>query len=82
MARTMPDYETTDIDIASYLIAEGHSALIGFVDRGSKKAFLLSPKPDSGIISDFVNDLIQIKPARLLDTRRRLVTALQAQRTI
>jgi hypothetical protein len=80
MSKIVSTYETSDIDIASFLIAEGHSELVGFKPNGQKQYFILSPKPDPSVISEFVNDRISVKPAGLLDTRRRLVTALQPQR--
>jgi len=70
-------YKTSDLDLASYLIAEKHCQLQGIERNGGKQYFLLSPTPGQDIISDFVNNLTKVTPRQLLDARRVLVTALR-----
>jgi hypothetical protein len=69
-------YETTDIDLAAFLVSEGHSQLVCVRREGHKNYFVLSSVPASEIISQFVNNRITVKPMSLLETRRRLVTAM------
>ena len=70
-------FETTDLDLASFLVSAKHSTFQGIRQDGRKRVFVLSPIPDEDVISQFVNDdVINIRPARLFDTRRRMVNAL------
>jgi len=71
------NYKTSDLDLASYLIAEKHCQLKGIERKDGKQYFILTPYPGQDTISDFVNNLTKVTPRQLLDARRVLVTALR-----
>ena len=82
MTKTIQCYETSDVDIAAFLISEGISSLVETRSTGNKRYFVLSPAPEGSIISDFINNNITVRPAGLLATRKRLITSMQSSRVV
>lgn len=77
MLSTNDQFPTSDLDIASYLLCEGHCTLQNIQERGHKRYFILAPRPNPSVINNFVNNQVTIHLAAFLDARRKLITAMQ-----
>jgi hypothetical protein len=72
----MSQYETTDLFLASFLVASKHSSLKGITDNGyGRKTFVFEPSPSQEIILRFYNGEEKISAIKLLETLGSLKAA-------
>jgi hypothetical protein len=66
--KQMSQYETTDLFMASFLVASGHSTLKGIRDNGyGRKTFILEPLPSQDIILRFYNGEEKVSAIKLFE---------------
>jgi len=64
----MSQYETTDLFLASFLVASKHSALRGIKDNGfGRKTFVLEPPPSQDTILRFYNGEERVSAIKLFE---------------
>ena len=64
----MSQYKTTDLFLASFLIASKHSSLKGIKDNGyGRKTFILEPPPAQEIILRFYNGEERVSAIKLFE---------------
>jgi len=64
----MSEYRTTDLFVASFLVASKHSALRGIEDNGyGRKTFILEPPPSQEIILRFYNGEEKVSAIKLFE---------------
>jgi hypothetical protein len=66
--KEMTQYETTDLFLASFLIASKHSSLKGITDNGyGRKTFVLEPTPSQEIILKFYSGEEKVSAIKLFE---------------
>lgn len=72
----MSTWQTSDIYLASFLIASGHSALKNILDaQGGKKIFVFAPEPSKDVILKFYAGEGRVNALRLFESFGRLKAA-------
>jgi len=72
----MSQYNTTDLFLASFLIASKHSTLKGITDNGyGRKTFIFEPEPSNEIIMRFYAGGEQVNALKLFEAFQRLKSA-------
>ena len=72
----MPTWETSDIYLASFLIASNHSSLKNIVDGSAgKKIFVFSPEPSNDAIMRFYAGGEEVNALKLFEAFQRLKSA-------
>jgi hypothetical protein len=66
--KQMSQYSTTDLFLASFLVASKHSALRGIEDNGhGRKTFILEPPPSQEIILKFYSGEEKVSAIKLFE---------------
>jgi len=66
--KEMSQYETTDLFLASFLVAAKHSTLKGIIDNGyGRKTFVFEPPPSQEIILRFYNGEEMVSAIKLFE---------------
>ena len=78
----MSHYETTDLFLASFLLASKHSALKGINDNGyGRKTFCFEPPPSQEVILRYYNGEEKVSAIKLVEAFGSLKAATYTQKS-